>query len=551
MTRAAGALVILCAALVGHAQPPTRDAPQKPSAASATTTIRGRVLVTGTDIPVRKARVDLRSDGGVLLDPVYTDDDGRFTFGGVPAGRYGVSAWKSGFVTASFGARTPWEPPVMIAGAANAVVGIQLFLSRGAAISGRVLDEFGEPLVGMSVGIGRMVPANGRLQFQSVAERVETDDLGEYRVGGLPGGAFLVSVFGWPPPSQIVPAGQSLMDRPRPHVVYYPQTTFITQARPVGLRSGEEASGTDVIFGSETATPRISGRIIDPQGQSTNFGISAVSDGNGIPAAASGLTTTVAQSGEFTLPLAPGDYMLVAQSTSGVAMQRIAVDQNDISGLQLVLARGAHISGRVVFDGSAPPPTRNVVVEAWSPDLLRGVPIIRPAGMMGSGRVGANGAFVLTGMIGQREIRVSELPRGWDVESITAGGRSLLDMPMDFKGEEDLRDVTIVLTDQATELSGTVTDANRTPVNTVSLVVFADDRRQLPRRARWVRPDHLGRFVVSGLPPGEYLVVVVEEVDDVNWSTLEYLDRFRSQANRVALGAGEKKSVALEWSAAR
>src|SRR6185369_8484364 len=126
-----------------------------------------------------------------------------------------------------------------------------------------------------------------------------------------------------------------------------------------------------------------------------------------------------------------------------------------------------------------------------------------------------DGTFTLTGLVGRRELTVNPRPiPGWRVKSITAGGRDLLNLPLDFAGGEDLRDVLIVLTQQTSELTGTVTDANGHPVSGVSVLVFADDRRRLPGRARWVRPDTLGQFMVEGLPAGEYLVALAEDVDD-------------------------------------
>jgi hypothetical protein len=163
-----------------------------------------------------------------------------------------------------------------------------------------------------------------------------------------------------------------------------------------------------------------------------------------------------------------------------------------------------------------------------------------------------DGTFTLTGVVGRRELSVNaqSLP-GWSVKSIIAGDRSLLDVPIDFKGDEDLRDVIIVLSDRTTALTGTETDAREIPAGGVSVLVFADDRRLLPRRARWVRPDTLGRFIVDGLPAGDYLVALADDVDDPQWSTAAYLDRFRAQATRVTLADRESTPLALRWSPPR
>jgi hypothetical protein len=96
-------------------------------------------------------------------------------------------------------------------------------------------------------------------------------------------------------------------------------------------------------------------------------------------------------------------------------------------------------------------------------------------------------------------------------------------------------------------LTGLVVDPQSRPRSDCSVLVFAEDRTFLPGRTRWVRPDQTGRFRVEGLPAGTYLAAAVADVDDVEWSTVEYLDRLRSNAAHVTLADAEKKTITLEW----
>jgi hypothetical protein len=276
--------------------------------------------------------------------------------------------------------------------------------------------------------------------------------------------------------------------------------------------------------------------------------VAFVSDGNGMPQAAMGLNMSTQPGGEFSASLGPGEYTIVGRTDAGgIAMQRVTVGQEDISGIQLVLANSARVSGRVVFEGARRPPARPVV-EAWTPDPLDLMAFRVDAPQEGRPTlVGPDDRFTLTGVFGRRVLRVNQLVPGWIVKSITIGGRNVLDVPIDFKDGENIRDVVITVTDNAAELSGVVLDANGAPAIGASVLVFAEDRRQLPRRARWEKPDLQGRFVITGLPAGSYLVALAADVDDTRWSTPEYLDAFRAQATRVTLADAEKKSIALQW----
>ena len=205
-----------------------------------------------------------------------------------------------------------------------------------------------------------------------------------------------------------------------------------------------------------------------------------------------------------------------------------------------------------VFEGAAPRPAGRLSVEAWSSESLQGVAINRNAPDIGPvGRVSGGGTFEIIKVSGTRTLRVNQLPSGWVVKSITAAGRDLMDVPIEFKSGEDLRDVVIVLSDRETEVTGTVTDEQRAPASGVSVLIFPDDKRRLPARARWLRPDSSGNFTVSGLPPGDYFAALAEDIDDLQWTDAAYLDRFREQATPFRLGDAEHKMLPLRWSAPR
>jgi hypothetical protein len=114
-----------------------------------------------------------------------------------------------------------------------------------------------------------------------------------------------------------------------------------------------------------------------------------------------------------------------------------------------------------------------------------------------------------------------------------------------------VRGLEIVLTDRVTELSGRVTDGSGRAVNNWVVIAFGVDRELWYPGSRFIdqtagaQPD--GRFVITGLPPGEYFVAAVARrplsEDDGKRDDPEFLDSIARQAHRVILTDGQKVTI--------
>ena len=167
----------------GQRQQQTRDRAQLPQGTAA---IAGRVLTADTGRPVKRARVAVSGGGRGGGRTAVTDDQGRYVVDGLPAGSYTVTASKTGFVDAVFGQRRPLQPgtPIDVADAQQ-LANVDLRIVRGGVITGRVLDEDGEPLARALVTVQRYQYVRGERQLMA-AGGDQTDDRGQYRVFGLP-----------------------------------------------------------------------------------------------------------------------------------------------------------------------------------------------------------------------------------------------------------------------------------------------------------------------------------------------------------------------------
>ena len=112
--------------------------------------LSGRVVEERTRVPIPGARVSLSSESGNAPTPVQqtiTDQDGRYAFEGVAAGRYRVDVQKSGILPL---ADAVWTRTVTVRDGHN-VEDWNVSVQRGGAIAGRILDQFGEPLADVTI----------------------------------------------------------------------------------------------------------------------------------------------------------------------------------------------------------------------------------------------------------------------------------------------------------------------------------------------------------------------------------------------------------------
>src|SRR5262245_41276838 len=125
------AIVIVTALVTPHAQTPARDVPQAVPPPTGTAGLAG-VVKDLDGAPVRRATVTI--EGDMRLDRMtVADDEGRFAFTGLPAGRFTVTAQKSGYPERSYGAKQPYRTGsgVLLQDGQH-VIDLSLTLAKGA-----------------------------------------------------------------------------------------------------------------------------------------------------------------------------------------------------------------------------------------------------------------------------------------------------------------------------------------------------------------------------------------------------------------------------------
>jgi len=94
-------------------------------------------------------------------------------------------------------------------------------------------------------------------------------------------------------------------------------------------------------------------------------------------------------------------------------------------------------------------------------------------------------------------------------------------------------------------MSGTLRDSKNAPSAAATVIAFpADSREWSPqsRRIQAARADQNGVYRIAALPPGEYLLVAVDDVEQGEWFDPAYLEEVKEGATRVTLAEGEQKT---------
>lgn len=529
-----------------------RDRARRPA---GTATLRGTVVAADTGAPLRRAQVRLSApesrDGRVAS----TDGAGRFEFRDLAGGRYQLSASKTGFVQLSHGQRVPSDPSrTLQVGDGETLSNVALALPRAGVITGRLVDDYGEPMADVLVQAFRWQYVRGRRRLVPAGRFATSNDIGVYRVFGLAPGQYFVSAHSRGQGAGAERGEEAVGFAP----TYYPGTPSASEAQPVSVSVGQEAAADFQLVPGRLA--RVSGTALDAAGRPLTSGTVSLTlrlEGGWVPAFG-GNADRVQEDGSFTLSaVPPGTYTLTASSGGrrgsrdpGEDDERgtlpLTVYGEDVDNLVVQTTRGALVRGRVLAeDPSGTFPPQQVSLQLEARDQEDG-----PMSFSGRTSVAEDGTFEVRAFPGARFLRVASVPEGWQLRRVLLGGEDVTDAGFEVRPGQTVGPLRVVLTSQVTELSGTAADSLGETVRDFTVVVFPDDRslQELPseRYVRWVRSGQDGRYRVEGLPPGEYLVVAGEELADPRTVGPDAFEDLRARAAAVAIGDGERKVVPLK-----
>ena len=270
-----------------------------------------------------------------------TKADGSFVMEGLAAGRYEAYAVRAGYVRGDIFDATGCT---LKAGEKTTLV---LKLSRAAAISGRVLDENGNPCALVNVYASRDDEGHPEQRLSAGYFRLGgTDESGEFRIYGLAGGRFRVYAardykdqHGIPP--EAPDAKSDVVYGP----TFYPSTSNKAASNWVEVPAGGEVTGIDIRL-VRTPTFHVSGRVTSARGAPPPARIEILTLDSGYVG-----EVRPAPDGAFTFwRLSPGRYQLIAYTDEPAwkarsEIEKVEIDGDSVEGVELSIVSASNPVG--------------------------------------------------------------------------------------------------------------------------------------------------------------------------------------------------------------
>ncbi len=486
----------------------------------------GRTRVTIADAKIRQN-----------IQFLITSDDGRFEFH-VPAGKFALQGAKRGFITAAYNQHDQFSTAI-VTGAGIDAENLTLRLSPNAVLTGRVLDEFGEPVRSAQIIVYRENRFSGISRI-SRYRGATTDDQGKYEVTPLDEGTYFVSAKATPwyavhpvsapegtanAPVQVDPA----LDVSYP-ITYYGDTTETDEAAPIPVRGGDRLEA-DIHLNPAPALHLLfhvaeGGQVAFPQLQRPSFdGMEDVEPGN-------------------VQGVSPGVYEL-----TGIAAGRYMVRMPDSSG-QLKEPTAVNLTSSQELDGSSGNSTSKVKVTVEGAGAAAGRPTQIQIGLRNSkGRVitsevDAKGEANFTDVVpGKYDVLAGSQSEVYSVERITRDGGTTSGRTLNVPAGASFS-VSLSLVGGSVTVEGFAKRDGK-GVSGAMVVLVPNNPEANHDRFRRDQSDLDGSFSLFNVSPGSYTVIAIENGWDLDWAKPAVLAHYGRHGQTVIVRAQAKGTLRL------
>ncbi len=485
------------------------------------------------------------------------------------------------------------QPKFVSLKAGQQLADLTVEMTPRATISGRVVDEYGDPVKDVFV---QLETVSGGPQIGSFfGWGNSTDDLGAFHMVTAPGRYYLHANNGDDTRSEIRTDGTS----GAPLIsTYYPSATSRGAASVVEAAAGQDVNFSQPLEHDMGAQDRISGDGIDyhtadtgrrgrgdlePAEQLSGIDVRLIGTPNilvsgkvtGVPDKARAHIqpnreedrnvggwpgSLVKADGTFTIAnLDPGKYTLVV-TADGRGPQRnlqsapveIEVAGNNIEHLELRMIAPFEVTGQIRFDDAQirfpkpPAAPDNLPDDVPPPSATGKIRLLKlNGGMLTEGPnadVDADDSFTLEKVTPGRYRVMLELGQSY-VRSVRAGATEtegdILDVGNGLPGE-----LVVSVSSLTCEISGTVNDTGG-PVANAHVVLVPDTGSGLFSNSTSTKSD--GTYLFTGVPPGKFKLAVTEDELYMNFAQPgEALEDYKDVAESIELHPGDKLTKDLK-----
>lgn len=480
---------------------------QRPQPTSFDCSIDGSVLSSVTGEPIVRAHVTLQGPGTAST---VTDASGRWSLSNVGCATTQVMASRVAFLSSG-------RDVTLVSGSPMHDVTVKLLPQS--VLLGKVVDDQGDPVMGVQIVLVRLRVLNGNAVFQHAGLSGNTNDLGEYRIPGLVAGKFIVcaSLPNSPPRSDNMIFAETC----------YPGPPDSGAASALELAPGQEAK-VDFALNPVPAV-HVRGTVTGlPEGRGVGITLNPRRETGGLSA------NSPIRERRFDFRVGPGSYMLAADYFEAgkhlTARVPAEVGSLDIDNLAVTMDTPFVMTGSVRIQDQSRQPEKT---------MQFGISLQPSERTSGAGPIkwDPNGSSFSFSDVLPGTYRLQTFPPApFYVKSATLAGQDIL--TSEFTVSQSAGPIEIVVADDGGSIEGDLVNANGEAVHG-GILAMRDGKTSM------AGSDQGGHFKLQNLAPGDYRIYAWDDPSQVPYADTEWMRRYAGSGSDVTVSSGQSSQVKL------
>ena len=515
--------------------------------------VGGVVVNSVTGDPVRRALVQITN----LADGPWstlTDTDGKFQFTHITVNDVVLAARKPGFFSEQeLHPESPFPTGFFHVDANTTSAVIKLFPEG--IVSGRVATVKGEPIEDSPVRVFQQRVMDGRKRWMQRSQST-TDEEGQFRIANLQPGQYLLSTGPMFGVGRRRVRGKGTSRQEQISNTFYPGVPDMEAATPITVVSGQQVQAEFLL--KPEPVFKVSGSVSGFLPATPNAPQVTTRSGESLAAP----VRFDPQTGKFDVELPAGSYVLMIRTPDGegnlLSGDLPLTVNSDIENVTLTLgspmvmpirvetratasAAGPESKSAGFFKIQMGGAVRRVRVPALQVRLISSENRLEDSEFQADSNA-TDGSFAIRNFVpGRYNVDLQPNPP-WYVQSATSGTVDVLREELVLTPGRRPDPLEIVLRDDGAMVSGTIKADGQPTMGSVLLIPEQQSATQI--RVMAAAPG--GDFLFDRVPPGEYKLLALDTVSDVEFRNAEALGPYLSKAARITVEPNQQANVSVE-----